>query len=299
MSAHHPARHGETMRIFSPAPHVLAFYDGRVAGDTLPAESPTWLDWAYGLGTSSFAIVDGDEALVYDTHMSITHATLVRRHLEGMGVTRMRVVMSHWHTDHVAGNAAFADCAIIAHALTARALEDNRAALEEGEPPIFPIIMPTQLYEDRLSLTVGQIAVELRHVDCHSHDGTVLFMPETGLLLAGDTLEDTVTYVAEPERLAEHLDGLRLMASWPISAILLNHGDPTVMAQGGYPPALIAATARYIERLQRCRTEPALAALSLSEFVAEDLAAGTLTYIDAYEPVHRNNVALVIAEAAS
>jgi hypothetical protein len=65
MSAPLPARHGETMRIFSPAPHVLAFYDGRVAGDTLPAESPTWLDWAYGLGTSSFAIVDGDEALAY------------------------------------------------------------------------------------------------------------------------------------------------------------------------------------------------------------------------------------------
>jgi cyclase len=299
MPASLPARNGETMRIFAPAPNVLAFYDGRGEGATLPAEAPTWLDYAYCLGTSSFAIVDGDEALVYDTHMSIAHAKLVRRHLEEIGVTQMRVVMSHWHTDHVAGNAVFEDCEIIAHALTARALEDNRAALEGGDPPIFPIVMPTRLYEGRLALTVGHIAVELRHVDCHSHDGTVLFIPETGLLLAGDTLEDTVTYVAEPERLAEHLDGLRLMASWPISTILLNHGDPTVMAQGGYPPALIAATTRYIERLRRCRTEPALAALTLSEFVGDDLAAGTLIYIDAYEPVHRNNVALVAFEADS
>jgi cyclase len=297
MSAPFPALRGETMRIFRAAPNVLVFFDGRVAGQP-HAEVPTWLDYAYGLGTSSFAIVDGSDALVYDTHMSIAHATMVRRHLEGIGVTRMRVVMSHWHTDHVAGNAGFADCQIIAHALTARALEDNRASLEGGDPPIFPIVMPTRLYEDRLALTVGAIAVELRHVDCHSHDGTVLFMPETGLLLAGDTLEDTVTYVAEPERLAEHLGGLRLMASWPISTILLNHGDPQVMAEGGYPPSLIAATARYIERLRRCRNEPSLAALSLSAFVAEDLAAGTLHYCDAYEPVHRQNVALVTSTTA-
>jgi cyclase len=281
------------MRIFRPAPCILAFYDGRMADHGLGAATPTWLDYAYSLGTCSFAVVDENEALVYDTHMSVKHATLIRRHLEAIGVTQMRVVMSHWHTDHVAGNAAFEDCDIIAHALTARALEDNRVSLERGDPPIFPLVFPTRLYEERLALTVGKVNVELRHVDCHSHDGTVLFLPETGLLLAGDTLEDTVTYVAEPDRLADHLDGLRLMASWPISAILPNHGDPTVMAQGGYAPALIAATARYIERLQRCRTEPTLAALSLSAFVAEDLAAGSLIYLEAYEPVHRQNVALV------
>jgi hypothetical protein len=40
--------------------------------------------------------------------------------------SRSSMVMRHWHTDRVAGNAAFRDCAIIAHALTARALEDAR-----------------------------------------------------------------------------------------------------------------------------------------------------------------------------
>ena len=261
----------------------------------LPAEAPTWLDYAYCLGLCSFAIVDGAEALVYDTQMSIDHALLIRRHLEQIGVTQIRVVMSHWHDDHVVGNGGFADCEIIAHALTARALENNRAMLEGGDPPISPIVMPTRLYEGRLALTVGQISVELRHVDCHSIDGTVLFIPETGLLLAGDTLEDTVTYVAEPERLTAHLDGLHVMASWPVLSILLNHGDPTVLAQGGYSPSLIAATIRYIERLQRCRKEAALTTLSLSAFVADDLAAGTLNYYDAYETVHRNNVALVLS----
>ena len=104
-------------------------------------------------------------------------------------------------------------------------------------------------------------------------------------------------HCANAQAVAEHLEGLRLMASWPVSAILPNHGDPTVMAWGGYPPSLIGATTRYIERLRRCRMEPSLAALSLLAFVAEDLAAGTLTYIDAYEPVHRQNVALATSSA--
>lgn len=295
MSASLPARHGKTLRIFAPAPHVLAFYDGRFPGDHLP-DAPNWEDWAYCLGLCSFAIVDGGEALLYDTHMSVAHTKLIRRHLENLGVTHMRVVMSHWHDDHVVGNAGFTDCEIIAHKLTARALEKNRATLEGGTPPI-PVTMPTRLFEGILPLTVGSIAVELRHVDCHSHDGTVLFLPSTGLLLAGDTLEDTVTFVAEPEHLAVHLATLREMASWPITTILPNHGDPAVLAQGGYPPALIAATIRYIERLRRCPAEPELAALSLSAFVAEDLAAGTLIYHDAYEAVHRSNVAMLIAQA--
>lgn len=69
------------------------------------------------------------------------------------------------------------------------------------------------------------------------------------------------------------------------------------MARGGYPRSLIGPTTRYIERLRRRRMEPSLAALSLSAFVAEDRAAGTLTYIDPYDPVHRQNVALVTCGA--
>ena len=56
--------------------------------------------------------VEGDEALVYDTHMSIPHARIVRQTLEQQGVRHMRVILSHWHTDHVAGNEVFAEVAV-------------------------------------------------------------------------------------------------------------------------------------------------------------------------------------------
>ncbi|MFL5338494.1 MAG: MBL fold metallo-hydrolase, partial [Geminicoccaceae bacterium] len=208
---------GASMRVLRPAANVLAFYDGRVPGVRVFAPAPNWVDdGAYELGIASYAILAGDEALVYDTHISIPHARIIRRTLAEAGAKRIRVVLSHWHLDHVAGNAEFADCEIIAHALTAQVLQEHRAAIEAGTragaPAIDPLILPTTIYEGTLALEVGGIPVELRHVDIHSCDGTMLVLPGAGLLLAGDALEDTVTYVAEPDRLDHHRRDLARMA---------------------------------------------------------------------------------------
>ena len=287
-------RLGSTMRIFRPAPSVIGFYDGRVAGVRAHADAPNWLDdGAFVLGICAYAIVDGDEALVFDTHISRPHAEIIRQTLEGLGARRIRVALSHWHADHVAGNTVFADCEIIANRLTAAALEANRAELESRDPPIRPLIMPNRLFEDQLSLTVGRVEVELRQVDTHSRDGTVLLLSETGLLLAGDTLEDPVTYVVEPDRLDHHLADLRRLADWPLSRILPSHGGLETIAAGGYDKRFIEASRRYVERLARCRTAPELAEPDLRIFAADAFAAGAISYFAPYEAVHRANLAAV------
>lgn len=280
---------GTTLRILRPAPHVLAFYDGRVPGVRAYSEAPNWLDdGAYALGICSYAVVDGAEALVYDTHISLEHARIIRRTLEEMGARHIRVVLSHWHDDHVAGNAVFADCEIIANRLTAEILAAHRSQMESATPPIRPLILPNRLFEGTLALTVGTVSVELRQMDIHSRDGTVALLPD-GLLLAGDTLEDPITYVDEPDRLARHLEGLAEMARWPLTRILPNHGAEAMIAAGGYGPSLIGATQRYVELLLAARTDPAIATRDLRMLLAPEFAAGTLTYFAPYEAVHHGN----------
>ena len=287
---------GSTMRIIRPAPYVIGFYDGRIAGVRAHSERPNWLDdGAFALGICSYAIVDGPDALVYDTHLSLAHARIIRRTLQDLGVAAIRVVLSHWHADHVAGNEVFADCEIIANGLTAQALRDNRNALEGRDPPIKPLIMPNRLFEGALALTVGAVEVELRQADIHSHDGTVLFLPQTGLLLAGDTLEDPITYVAEPDRLQHHLADLRRMADWAITRILPSHGALEIIEAGGYGTGFIEANLRYVEKLDRCRTEAELAEPDLQRFAADAFDTGAIGYFAAYEPVHRSNLAAVAA----
>ncbi len=292
-----PHQLGSTMRVLRPAPHVLAFYDGRIDGVRAWSEEPNWLDdGAYALGACSYAIVDGAEAIVYDAHISTDHAALIRRTLEAEGVRSFRLVLSHWHADHVAGNAVFRDCEIIANVVTAELLAEHRSALEGGSPPIRPLIGPTQTFADRWDLRVGAVPVELHRFDIHSRDGTVLLLPDSGLLLAGDTLEDPVTYVAEPDRLDHHLADLDRLARLSFDRILPNHGAPAVIEGGGYGMGLLDATRHYVETLLRCGGDPDLARQELETFIHDDLAAGRVQYFGAYEKVHRDNVARVLAQ---
>ncbi|HEV7418080.1 MAG TPA: MBL fold metallo-hydrolase, partial [Tianweitania sediminis] len=281
-----------TLHIIEPYPGIFAYYDGRVLGKRLYSDKPNWLDdGAYELGSACYAILDGGEALVYDTHMSLEHARFVRDHLQGLGVTTIRVVLSHWHADHVAGNAIFQDCDIIALALTAKTLEEKRASLATREPPIDPLVIPTRTFESTLALTVGGRRVELHHFNIHSADGNVLWLPDNDLLLAGDTLEDTVTYLSEPESIPIHIRELQRMRRWPIRRILPNHGSAERVAAGGYSIDFIDANRRYLKAITGAGALPH----SLKELVAKDVAAGAIDYFAPYEAVHRRNLEAVQA----
>jgi cyclase len=286
---------GSTLRIHRPYEDVLAFYDGRINGARAYSEQPNWLDdGAYSLGVCTYAVLSGEEAIVYDTSISLPHARIIRDMLEKAGVRHIRVVLSHWHVDHVAGNEVFADCEIIANTLTAQALRDNRERLENDNPPIKPLIMPNSTFGRELYLKVGDIDVELRHVDIHSHDGTMLILPQRKLMLAGDALEEPITYVAEPQRLKHHLRDLERMATWDIEKILPNHGAEDKIASGGYGPELIGATRNYVSKLLRLQAEPELAAQDLRTFAAEDFASGVISYYEPYEAVHARNISVIL-----
>ena len=287
------------MRVLRPIDGVFAFFDGRVEGYRFD-ERPNWVDeGALALGVASYAVVFGAEAVVYDTHVSIEHARHIRRVLESCGVRRFTVVLSHWHLDHVAGTAAFDDCEVIASERTAQLLARCRPAIERGEhegpPPIEPLVLPTAVFADRLRLSVGGVRLDLIHTDIHSDDATLVWLPEQKLLFCGDTMEDPVTYVDEPQNFDAHLANLGKLWELAPDRILPNHGEPKVISDGGYSSDLIRATERYIRMLRRCRIEPSLRELSLREFIAGSLDAGSLHYFPPYEAVHRHNVDTVLA----
>ena len=100
----------------------------------------------------------------------------------------------------------------------------------------------------------------------------MLWRAEDALLFAGDTMEDTVTYVTEPDELATHVAELERLRELGPRRILPNHGDPDVIAAGGYGPGLIDATQEYIGVLIRLRDEPELERTPLRELVAGPLA---------------------------
>jgi cyclase len=287
---HHP-------RVLRLTDSLIGFYAGRAPGEEFASE-PNWVDdGALSLGICSYALLDGADALVYDTHVSVEHAAFIRKTIEGLGARRITVVLSHWHLDHVAGTEAFADCEIVANTLTAGLLTRHRAAIEdashEGPPAISPLVLPTTTFEGRSHIDVGRLGVELLQFDIHSRDATVLHLPESGLLLAGDTVEDTVTYVSEPDGLAAHLTELGRMRGLAFDRLYPNHGSAEVIAAGGYGEPLIRATEQYVEGLLRHAAEPRPADADLKAFIAGPLEAGWVIYFPPYERVHTSNLEAV------
>ena len=291
------------LRVFRPAPSIYAFYDGRVEGYRF-AEGDNWVDdGALSLGIASYAIVDGDEALIYDTHISEEYGAFIRKTLEAAGVKKFTVVLSHWHLDHVAGTAAFADCPIISNKRTADHLISRKEAIENGThhgPPVInPLILPTRTFEGSTHLQVGGLHIDLIEANIHSDDATVLWLGSERILLAGDTMEDTITYVGEPENFDIHLKDLdRLWALEP-ERILPNHGDPEIISLGGYEKTLIRATQQYIRMLKRCVSEPELRAKPLRDIINGPLEAGWVNLFEPYEAIHRQNIDVVLAAKLS
>lgn len=287
------------MRVLHPAPGIVAFYDGRVDGYRHAAE-PNWVDeGALSLGIASYAIVEGDAALVYDTHVSVPHARFIHEWLQAEGVRTITVVLSHHHLDHVAGTAAFGAVPVLANVRTLAHLARDRAGIEAGTrpPAVRPLILPSETFDGRRTLMVGRRRVELFTANIHSDDQTLIWLDDAGILLAGDALEDTVTYVADAAAFGAHLDDLGRLAERAPRQILPNHGDPDRIAAGGYDAGLIGATARYVGYLRQCQTDPSLAARPLKDITAPDLAAGTLIWFEPYAEVHRANVEASLAAA--
>lgn len=289
------------LRVLAPHPNILAFYDGRVPGQRFAGGSNWVDDGALSLGVASYAIFDGTDALVYDTHISKSRAQFIRQTLDERGVKNITVVLSHWHLDHIAGNEIFKDCAIWSSKKTLHHLAAKKRAIEsgtlEGPPGIVPLVLPNWTYEGRIALGVGRFRIELIEFNIHSDDASALWLADERLLLAGDTLEDTVTYVAEPENLAVHLSELDRMSELRPLRILPSHGDPDRIAAGGYGPEFIAANAGYVRALLDMKTNAPLREAPLRSVIARQLAERALIYYEGYEAVHRANVKAVCGEA--
>ncbi|MBX9884136.1 MAG: MBL fold metallo-hydrolase, partial [Novosphingobium sp.] len=243
--------------------HLTAFYQGRPAETAVPPGPRRWPDLgAIFVGVATYAIHDGDTALVYDSFTDTASAQWVRDWLVKAGVRRFVLVNSHWHLDHIGGNAVYADSLRIAS-------EGTRAKLALKREAIRPLALPELGITADTTIMVGTVRVLLRPIAIHSADGLVIELPDDKLLLAGDTLEDTATFVAEPQSIPQQYRNLGAMRGWGFTKILPNHGNPAVIAAGGYGLGLIDATRAYIRALVEHAHDADFQQQPLAGFVAD------------------------------
>jgi len=280
--------------VFTINDHLIAFYDGRNTDRISP--DPNWVDDAANkLGVATYAIHQGNAAIVLDTFPTIEQARWQRSTLEAMGITHFTVVTSHWHNDHIAGNEVYQDSEII---MTQRGLQfmtDLKPDLEAGTtlfglPAINPVILPTSTYVGSTVLHVGSIRLELHQINIHSPDETVIVLPADRILLSGDTTEDTETFMVEYADLKLHAQNLEAMRGWnDFDRILPNHGNPDVIEQGGYDKRFIDATAAYITNMVKGASKKNFLNEPLETFAGKGLQQCVVSVFEPYRDVHEFN----------
>ncbi|MDR6265374.1 MBL fold metallo-hydrolase [Roseobacter sp. N2S] len=284
------------LRILEPHAGLFAYYDGRIAGYRFDPR-PNWVDeGGLGLGIASYALIHDSHAIVYDTGTTPAHGRAIAAHLKGQGVQTITIVYSHWHKDHVAGTAqildVFPDSPVLANTRTFQHLSDNKADLESSRrwPAIKPLVLPTKNFETTHTFMFGPRRIELILHNIHSDDASVLWLPNERILLAGDTLEDPITYVDEPQDFACHLTDLDRLESLKPAKILPCHGNADVIDSGGYAPTLITATQSYTRWLAALSSNPSESSRPIEDILADHFAANHITWFEPYAAVHAANV---------
>jgi len=140
-------------------------------------------------------VLGGRVALVWDT---LARPRDMRPYLPVIGSRELAVVYSHADWDHVWGTAGLGQpgARIVGH-------DDCRARFDEDVPRVLAgkqrdepgqwddvvLVPPRETFAAEQSLDLGGLTVILSPRPGHTRDCIVGFVPERGLLLAGDTVE--------------------------------------------------------------------------------------------------------------
>jgi len=157
----------------------------------------------YAFFDQNIGVVLGDgEALVIDTRSTHVHAREILTDLRELTPSPVTIVVdTHGHFDHVNGNHVFRPAAIWGHegcvTFMERTGEARRAKIAHDEPtlaadlPEVVIDPPDRTFAETAHVQVGGRRVELRHLGRgHTDHDIVIGVPGTGVLFAGDLLEN-------------------------------------------------------------------------------------------------------------
>ncbi|MFJ7494403.1 MBL fold metallo-hydrolase [Streptomyces sp. NPDC097727] len=195
---------------------------------------PSWLTWwQRPFPDANTLLLPGRQPALVDTgfvgHAEET-AAWARAHARDIDL----VVNTHWHSDHVGGNALLQlqGAAIAAGAPEAEAIsrrDPGCCAAEYLDQPVAPYTVDVAL-DDGQVLRLGDADWEVVRTPGHTPGHLALWQPEEGLLVVGDALSDyDVGWVNlaldGPDAATTALVSLKRMADLAPRVILPSHGS--------------------------------------------------------------------------
>lgn len=232
--------------------------------------------WLTELDLPEFAvrgavIAGGQRTVVWDTLSHPSDMAPVHPLVENQETV---IVYTHADWDHVWGTAGldYNERAIIGHAeCLARFSTDVPLTLEKkqtAEPGVWDavvLVAPNLIFQDEWPFDLGGVTLTLHHLPGHTEDCLVGFIPEWGVLLAGDTVETPFPVIPADSPLDQWIAALEKWAQDErVQTVIPAHGPI-----GGRE--LIERNLTYLQAI-RDQRQPAVPA-ELDDFYRETHAA--------------------------
>lgn len=204
----------------------------------------------------SVALLGRERMLVFDT---LLHPSDMRPFADLAGEREIVTVYTHADWDHVWGTAGLPDRGgeVVAHAACAeRFRTDVPATLEEkraAEPDAWDdveIVPPSATFDREHTIEFDPWTVELRHLPGHTRDSIVAWVPEIGMLLGGDAVEDPWPLSEEGLPLTPWIEALERWFDEPSLEIVVPSHGPIAGRQ------LLYGNIAYLRALEEGREYP-------------------------------------------
>lgn len=133
-----------------------------------------------------------DAVVVDPGMMREAEREMVTKFIEGQKLNVIHILLTHMHIDHITSARWLADktgadvCACALDAQLGRELPDQVAQFHlkiESEPLVIDHIL-----SDGDVLPLGEESIQVLHVPGHSPGGLAFYLPQSGLLISGDTI---------------------------------------------------------------------------------------------------------------
>lgn len=199
---------------------------------------------------SNAGVIAGPHGLVLvDTAATRPRAEALRSAIEGLRRGPVETVINtHSHGDHVFGNCVFAPPAtIIAHELTGPEMAATGMALQQLWPDVewgeLTLQLPAVTFGRSMTLLLGDRVVELHHVGpAHSTNDTVAWIPDAGVLFAGDVALPGCTPFCLMGSVRGSLAALDRLRAFGARTVVGGHGQLS-------GPEVFDETERYLRRV--------------------------------------------------
>jgi glyoxylase-like metal-dependent hydrolase (beta-lactamase superfamily II) len=184
----------------------------------------------YDIDVRGAVIVGSNIVAVWDT---LTHPRDMEKILPLLIGKSVQVIYSHADWDHIWGTCGINYDQVIGqrNCLDRFAIEvpETLRKMTDENPDTWrgiTLIPPSLVFEKELELDLGGMTLKLQHLPGHTQDAIVGFIPELGILLGGDVVEDPFPVFNLGNSLKGWIEGLKQWAAdEKVKIVIPAHGS--------------------------------------------------------------------------